>query len=108
MFTTDPEPTPSRSDELQALLQTLTPNVYFQPPSNVQMVYPCIVFNKSGARTQHAGNVPYRYTKRWQVTVIDRKPDSDIPDKVAKLPMCTFLRAFPADNLNHDVFELYF
>lgn len=108
MFTTDPEPIPSKLEQLQSLLETLTPNVYFQPPSNVVMQYPCIVFSRDSARTLFADNSPYRYTQRYMVTVIAREPDSEIPAKVAALPLCSFSRAFPADNLNHDVFELYF
>jgi hypothetical protein len=42
------------------------------------------------------------------VTVIDQDPDSEIPDKVAQLPMTTFDRWFAANNLNHDVFDVYF
>jgi hypothetical protein len=96
--------------ELQALLENIlgTRHVYFQPPANVQMQYPCIVYQRDYANTQFADNGPYRYTKRYQVTVIDNNPDSDIPDKVASLPLCTFDRFFAADNLNHDIFNLYF
>ena len=94
--------------EIQQLLETLAPNVYFQPPANVQMEYPCIVYKRTYALTDFAGNKPYRYKKRYQVTVIDRDPDSEIPDKVAALPMCRFDRFFTADNLNHDVFNVYF
>lgn len=96
--------------ELQALLEDLlgSSNVYFQPPSNIQMTYPCIVYNKDNLVVQHAANFPYRITKRYSITVIDRDPDSWIPDEVAKLPMCDFVRRFSADNLNHDIFNLYF
>lgn len=98
--------------ELQILLQEILGNaggkVYFQPPSNVQMEYPSIVYSRDSAETLFAGNNPYRYTKRYQVTVIDSDPDSEIPDKVAALPMCTFATAFVADNLNHSVYNLYF
>jgi hypothetical protein len=72
------------------------------------MAYPCIVYQRDNAITDFADNIPYRYKKRYQVTVIDKNPDSDIPDKVAGLPMCTFYRFFVADNLNHDVYVLYF
>jgi hypothetical protein len=98
-----------RSD-LQAILETVlgTPNVYFQPPPTVQIQYPCIIYKRDTALTAFADNNPYRYTKRYQVTVIDRNPDSVIPDEVAKLPRVTHSRFFTADGLNHDVFDLYF
>jgi hypothetical protein len=94
--------------DLQALLESIAPNVYFQPPENINMQYPCIVYNRDFAETEFAGNGPYRFTLRYMVTVIDRDPDSDIPGKVAMLPMCTFNRFFTADNLNHDVYNLFF
>jgi len=83
-------------------------NVYFQPPSNVQMNYPAIVYARDYATTQHANNLPYRYLKRYSVTYIDKNPDSSVPDKIAALPMSTFERSFPADNLNHDIYNIYF
>lgn len=94
--------------QLQSLLEILCENVYFQPPSSVQMQYPCIVYNRDFESTQYAGNLPYRRDKRYQVTVIDRDPDSTIPDQVGKLPKSAFVRSFVADNLNHDIFSIYF
>lgn len=104
-----PDP-PSKRIQLQTLLEAIlgTSSVYFQPPENLKMVYPAIVYSREAEDTKFAGNLPYRRTKRYQVTVIDEDPDSLIPDKVAALPMCIFDRHFAADNLNHDVFDLYF
>lgn len=95
---------------LQILLETLlgSRNVYFQPPTNVVMNYPCIVYRRDDKITLHANDKPYKHRKRYQVTVIDRNPDSAIPDKIAELPLCSFDRFFTADNLNHDVFQLFF
>jgi hypothetical protein len=82
--------------------------VYFQPPPTVNMTYPCIVYKRDSAITIFAGDKPYQNNTRYQVTVIDRDPDSLIPAKIAKLPMCIFDRFYTADNLNHDVFKLFF
>lgn len=94
--------------ELQTKLEELTANVYFQPPSNFNMDYPCIVYRRAGSEVQHAGNRRYRSSKRYEVTVITRDPDSSLPDAVEDLPLCSFERHFTADNLNHDVFNLHF
>lgn len=94
--------------ELQALLKNYAEHVYFQPPANLRMNYPAIVYERDDIETAFAGNKPYRHTKRYQVTVIDRDPDSDIPDKIAQLPLCSFSSHFVVDGLNHDVFALYF
>lgn len=95
---------------LQILLEELleSSNVYFQPTVNTQMKYPCIIYNLDDAETEFADNKPYLLTKRYQVTVIDRSPDTPLFDKVASLPTCRFERSYPADNLNHFVFNLFF
>lgn len=95
--------------ELQTLLETLgAAKVYFQPPTNVSIVYPCIIYERDGVDIKYANNSPYHNTKRYMITIIDRNPDSVIPDKVAALPLCAFNRFYTADNLNHDVYNLYF
>lgn len=96
--------------ELQAILMDILgeSNVYYQPPPTVQMRYPCIVYKRDNVNTDFADNKPYKHRKRYQVTIIDRNPDSDIPEKIAALPLCTFDRFYTADNLNHDVYKLFF
>lgn len=96
--------------ELQALLVDLLglENVYFQPPANKQMAYPCIVYQRNYAVTEFADNAPYKNKKRYQVTIIDQDPDNETVDKLAALPLCTYDRFFTVDNLNHDVFNLFF
>jgi hypothetical protein len=94
--------------DLQTLLETLTPNVYFQPPNDQTIQYPCIVYQRYTAKTEFADNIPYLHEQRYQVTVIDPDPDSDIPEKVAALPKCLQNRFFVAGQLNHDVFNLYY
>ena len=56
----------------------------------------------------HADNAPYRLLDRYQVTAIYKNPDSDLPHRLAMLPMCAHDRHFTADNLNHDIFNLYY
>ena len=96
--------------ELQAIFEALdgSPNVYFQPPPNVSMSYPAIVYHRDDIDTKFANNHPYSLTKRYLVTVIDRDPNSSLVDQVASLPLSLFNRNFAAGNLNHDVFVLYF
>lgn len=82
--------------------------VYFQPPETVKMVYPCIVYTLDNVDTKYANNVPYGHRKAYAVTVIDRNPDSEIPDKIGDLPTSSFSRKFVNDNLNHFVYRLWF
>jgi hypothetical protein len=94
--------------ELHQILLAITQFVYFQPPTNVHLQYPCIVYKRGFADTTFADDNPYNHTKRYMITVIDPDPDSDIPDKVAALPMSLFNRFYTADDLNHDVYNVYF
>lgn len=94
--------------QLQQLLETFTENVYFQPPENVQLQYPCIIYKRDYAVTEFADDNPYNHIKRYMIIVIDRDPDSVIPDKIAALPMSAFNRFYTADNLNHDVYNVFF
>jgi len=95
---------------LQTLLEGLlgSRNVYFQPPASVIMQYPCIVYNRAAVDTKYANDKKYLQKKRYSVTVIDKNPDSLLPDKIAALPLCSFERTLRADNLNHDIFNLYY
>lgn len=96
--------------DLQEILTDIlgTDQVYFQPPPTVKMEYPCIVYKRDYELARHADDKPYSLRKRYQVTVIDRDPDSTIRDKVAELPLCVFDRFYTYENLNHDVFKLFF
>jgi hypothetical protein len=94
--------------QLQQLLETFVDNVYFQPPINVQLKYPCIIYKRDFADTKFADDKPYDHKIRYMVTVIDRDPDSDIPAKIAEMPLSLFNRFYTADNLNHDVYNVYF
>ena len=96
--------------ELHELLCTAlgSRNVYFQPPEGFKLVYPCIIYDLSRVETRHADNKPYAHAKKYTVTVIDRNPDSMIPDRIAGFPTAAFDRHFQADNLHHDVYQLYY
>lgn len=95
---------------LQTLLEGILglDNVYFQPPATLQMAYPCIVYKRDAMNVKFADDKPYKLRTRYQVIVIDRDPDSVIPDRIKALPLCRFDRFYTADNLNHDVFNLFF
>lgn len=96
--------------DLQEILENIlgSTEVYYQPPPTVRMKYPAIVYSREDIDAIHANNLPYGLNHRYSVTVIDRDPDSIFVDKVAKLPYCSFSRHYAADNLNHDVFALYY
>lgn len=94
--------------DLNTLLETFTSNVYFQPGSSITMTYPCIVYELSDVKTEHANNSPYNHEKKYQVTVIDRDPDTTIPNEIQNLEKSSFDRFFTTKGLNHYVYTLFF
>lgn len=95
--------------ELQALLKGLdgVADAYIQPPTE-GMVYPCIMIERSSSDVEHADNRVFFLKKAYTVTVMDRSPDSSIPDLVEGLQYARFDRFFVSDGLNHFVFQLFF
>ena len=83
-------------------------NVYYQPPESVKMQYPAIVYFRNGIENNHANDSVYNQNVSYEIIVIYKDPDSEIPLAVSQLPLCKFNRRYTADNLYHDVFILYF
>lgn len=96
--------------DLQMMLESILGSkfVYFQPPETIKLKYPCIIYSRSRFRKLPADNMTYAAFKMYQVTVIYRDPDSDLPEKILSLPYCSHDRHYTADNLYHDVFTLYY
>lgn len=96
--------------ELQHLLEEIigSKNVYYQPPENIKMNYPAIIYSRNDISEIHADNEKYKQDYTYQVIVIDKNPDSEIVSKLAKLRYCNFNRHYVFDNLNHDVFTIYY
>ena len=88
--------------ELHDELLVFLPNVYYQPPSGLKMVYPCIVYNRSGKTREHANNDIYLQNQEYQVTVIDKNPDSNIADRIEEhFDYAAINQYYTVDNLNH-------
>lgn len=83
---------------------------YFEPPTNTQLDYPCIVYKLRGHDSDFADNI--RYTKRrvYTVTIIDEDPDTEIPDKLEEMfPYCSMdTPPFVVDGLHHYTYTLYY
>lgn len=81
---------------------------YFQPPATVKMKYPAIVYALNDIENTFADNRVYLSSRCYSITVIDSDPDSELIGKVASLPTSRFNRHYTKDNLNHDVFEIFY
>lgn len=98
----------NRRLELHEMLTGICDNVYFSPPSGHKLKYPCIVYDRGYTKVSYGDNNPYMLDTRYSLTVIDPDPDSEIVPQIERLEKCSFDRHFTSDNLNHDVFTIYF
>ena len=97
--------------KLQALLELVlgSKNVYYQPPENVKLLYPCIIYERGmSGKTTFANDKLYNHQVRYTVTVVDKNPDSLILDRMIELPLCTYEKHYTTNNLNHDVYNIYY
>ena len=83
-------------------------NVYYQPPESTKMKYPAIVYEISDIDNTFADNGAYNQKTVYKITVIDKNPDSEIIYRISRMPACHYDRHFFNDNLNHDVFLIYY
>lgn len=100
-----------RRQYLHTLLKNLPylKQVWFQPPENVKLVYPCLIYNWERMHDINADNMHYVTHRGYKVTIIDYSPDSVIPDLFQRnFKTASFDRSYVADGLNHWVYTLFF
>ena len=98
----------NKQQELHASFLAFCDNVYYQPPESIKMQYPAIRYTRSDIRNTFATDNIYRQSHFYEVTVIDYDPDSEIVEKISKLPKVRFNRHYTLEGLNHDVFTIYY
>lgn len=82
-------------------------HVSFQPDEKSEIKYPHIVYSRDPAYKFYADNIRFLHRDKYQMTYIDRKPDSLVFDELEKRPYCSHTASFVEDGLHHDVFDLY-
>lgn len=96
--------------ELQTKLEELLGcrHVYYQPPETLKIEYPAIIYSKSKIDKRSANNSAYQLLTRYELVVIDKRPDNPVIQKLLALPYCSYDRPYKSDNLNHDSLTLYY
>ena len=96
--------------DLQAALEDLlgTRQVYFQPPEDIKMTYPSIVYHLEDLPPDYANDKPYRIVAEYLITLITRNPDDPLVQKLAAMPCTRFDRYYTAANLNHYQYRVTF
>lgn len=81
--------------------------VYYQPPPNIKMEYPCILYFMSEIRSEKANNHNYKQNKGYNITIISKQPDHKVIDDILNLETATYDRRYISDNLYHDIIRLF-
>ena len=92
--------------ELHNKLLAICPNCYYQPPETFKMTYPCIIYDLEKDDLLHADDSAYCRHKRYSITIVDRNPDSAIPDAFSDAFNAGMERHYEADNLHHFVYTI--
>lgn len=85
-------------------------NVYLQPPSNSQMVYPCVLVQRDSAHIRRADDKAYTVQFRYKITRISKKDDGGqfVKDCLENFENCYYDRPYTAEGLYHDVLYIYY
>ena len=97
--------------ELQALFEDFlgSRNVYFQPPRDKQLNYPCILYFKSTVHSRNADDKTYIIRQGYTVTIVDYDPDSQLPfDFMERFNLNRIDSSYRSDGLNHTKLTLYY
>lgn len=100
-----------RSDEFIADLEaTNTGKVYFQPPSNVKLEYPCWVIERSDAQQTKADDKSYLFRICYRCIFMNRsEPDPEVLRIIPnRYNYCRYQNHYVVDNVHHDVFFIYY
>lgn len=95
--------------ELHDELLQFIPNVYFQPPSDLAMKYPCIAYQKTTNQRVYSNNHVYKKVQEYQLTIMDFNPDNDLTDRILEhFEYSSSGSNFVLNRLNHSTIKLYF
>lgn len=99
----------SRVDLHNRLVTILGSNqVYFQPPTNVQMKYPAIVYELEGDFSRRADNKRYTVYDKYTITHIYKDLKYDKREQILDAFLFVeFDRRLIADGLYQDVYTLH-
>ena len=100
----------ARREAFQASLQGLVGNipVYYMPPENIKMTYPCFVIELDKTNNLYADGHVYNTFARFILKYITRKVDDEVVDRLFdSMKYMSFDRVYTAANLRHYVFKVH-
>lgn len=84
-------------------------HTYFEPPESVRMQYDAVVYERSTLNVRRADNKTYHARDAYNVTVISRNPETEVPKLLQEhFERCAPGRFFVQDNLHHFPFTIIY
>ena len=95
---------------LHSVLQETAPGVtlYYQPPENIKLTYPCIVYTFDKIKSLEANNSRYIRYDKYTIKLIGSLSDVEKwSDRILDLRYCNLDTTFVSDGLYHYVYQIY-
>lgn len=107
------DPQVQRRRKLQTELETIlgSKHVYFQPPPNTAIKYPCFIYERYTPFTMNADDTVYRIIGHYSITYIDSNVERAMAMQTKILSTFQHIsieRNYISDNMNHDIYNLYY
>lgn len=83
-------------------------NVYYDPPSNIKMKFPAIEYHLARYEPVRADDDLYLLRNRYELTLMEKTPESGTVGELLRLPYCSHDRSFVSDNMHHNTFTIYY
>ena len=96
---------------LQRKLESLgdiTHKVYYQPPDDITIEYPCIIYERSNIKNTSADDTVYQQTYSYNIIVAEKSPVSALVEEVSKLTGIRFLNHYVRNKIIYDSFTISF
>nr|DAT35018.1 MAG TPA: tail completion protein [Caudoviricetes sp.] len=92
--------------KLHYKLKKICENVYFNPPANINLKYPCIIYHRLSTDSKYADNTRYQTQYNYRITVLDSVPDSSVVDKLLEeFDLMDIAGTHISDRLYHYYFD---
>lgn len=97
--------------KLQKVLSSLlsSDHVYYDPPENVKLRYPCFIYSDENPSIRNANNKLYTYMRAYNIIYIDKNPDNDMTQKMFET--FQYVRAgssYVTEGLHHYTFDIFY
>lgn len=100
----------SRRD-LQSKLEEIlgNRNVYFQPPENLKLNFPCIIYGLNKIQLHKANNKPYKVDKCYNLTYIHHDADNQLTEDILGLfDYISHNNTSKTNNMYHDNYTIFY